>query len=444
MSQTQHETAKTEMAARTAAVGAPGRRVSAMAEGLTGSEILKIAADVRGMLAEGHRVCNLTVGDFSPAEFRIPAGLESRIVDALREGETNYPPSDGMPALRKAVQALYARWMGLRVPLESVLVTAGSRPGIYTTYRALVDPGDRVVYPVPSWNNDHYCRMVGAEAVPVPTRAEDAFLPTRALLEDAVRGAVLLALNSPLNPTGTAFTAEQLGDICDLVLEENARRGPGDRPLYVMYDQVYGMLTLGGTRHVDPVSLRPEMERYTIFVDGASKAFAATGVRVGWVVAPADLTTRMGTLLGHVGAWAPRAEQVALAAFLDHPDEVDAYQAGLLDGIQQRLDALFHGLQEMRAAGHPVDAISPMGAIYLTARFDLFGRRTPAGQVLRTNGDIRAYLLESAGLAVIPFQAFGLDEESGWFRLSVGAVSPREIAEVLPRVREAVEALGSA
>ncbi|CAA9369378.1 MAG: Aspartate aminotransferase, partial [uncultured Gemmatimonadetes bacterium] len=273
-------------------------RVSAMAAGLVGSEILKIAGDVRAMVAQGETICNLTVGDFSPAEFRIPGYLEREIVQALGAGETNYPPSDGVMPLRKAVADFFQRWLGLEYGVDSVLVTGGSRPGIYSVYSTLVDPGDVVVYPVPSWNNNHYVHLTGARGLPVTCRAEDAFLPTRALLEDAVRGARLLALNSPLNPCGTAFTAEALGAICDLVLEENARRGPDERPLYVMYDQVYWMLTFGETMHVNPVTLRPAMAAYTVFVDGISKSFAATGVRVGWTVGPADVTQRMASVLG--------------------------------------------------------------------------------------------------------------------------------------------------
>jgi aspartate aminotransferase len=426
------------------AVGAPGRRVSAMAEGLIGSEILKIAADIRAMVAGGRRICNLTVGDFNPAEFRIPKALEDAIVEAYRAGETNYPPSDGIAPLRQEVQALYQRWMGLEYPLESVLITCGSRPGIYATYSALVDRGDRVVYPVPSWNNNHYCHLSGAQGVAVPTLPENAFLPTRDQLAAAVRDARLLALNSPLNPCGTAYTAEQLGDICDLVLEENARRGPGERPLYVMYDQVYAMLTFGETRHVNPVSLRPEMEPYTVFVDGISKNFAATGVRVGWTVAPPDISNRMAGFLGHVGAWAPRAEQVATARLLADQDTVTAYVEELKRGVRVRLDALYEGLSAMKQDGLPVDTIPPMGAIYLSARFGLFGRVTPQGETLRTNEDVRRYLLEAAGMAVVPFQAFGMQEENGWFRLSVGAVSVEEVAEVLPRVRQALEALKEA
>lgn len=417
-----------------------GSRVSEMADGMIGSAILKVAGEIRALLAEGRGVCNLTVGDFSPAEFPVPAGLARRVQDALRAGETNYPPSNGLPALRESVARFYREWLGLDYPAEAVLILAGARPAIYATFRVLVDPGDRVVFGVPSWNNGYYCQLTGALPVPIACDASTNFLPTRRILERAVRGARLLSLNSPLNPTGTAFDADALAGICDLVLEENDRRAPSERPLFLLYDQIYWMLTYGETRHVNPISLRPEIAPYTILVDGISKAFAATGLRVGWLVGPTDLVARMSDFNGHVGAWAPRPEQVATADFLAARDEIVAYHDAMKGGVQARLDALYHGLVRLRDQGLPVDAIPPAGAIYLSARFALNGRRTPDGRTLVTNEDVRSYLLHEAGFAVVPFQAFGVEEDSGWFRLSVGACSVPEIEAVLPRVEAAVRA----
>jgi aspartate aminotransferase len=417
-------------------------RASALGESLIGSEILKIAAEIRAMRADGVQICNLTVGDFDPAEFRIPPVLERKIAEGLARGETNYPPAEGVQPLRQAVSEFYKRWLGLTYAPTRVLITGGSRPGIYGTFRTIVDSGDRVVYPVPSWNNNHYCHLTGAVGVPVPCGPAESFLPTPELLQDALRGARLLALNSPLNPAGTAFDADTLAAICDLVLAENRRRSPAERPLYVMYDQVYWTLTFGGTTHVDPVSLRPEMELYTVIVDGASKAFAATGIRVGWVVGPEDIMPRMSNLLGHVGAWAPRAEQIATAEYLAMDADMKTFRGEFTRQLELRLNALHRPLMAMRDDGLPVDAIEPMGAMYLSARFALNGKRTRSGAVLRTNEEIRRYLLQEAGLAVVPFQAFGGTDESGWFRLSVGAVSVSEIERVVPRVRAALEGVG--
>jgi aspartate aminotransferase len=422
----------------------PARRIPAasqMAGGLIGSEILKIAADIRAMVAEGHTICNLTVGDFNSKYFPIPTPFRKSIEAALEAGETNYPPSDGMLQLRKAVKSFYERRLGLDYPLESFIITSGARPAIYATYQTLIDEGDKVVYPIPSWNNNHYCHISRATSESVICRAEDAFLPTREILEGSLTDAKLLSLCSPLNPCGTAFTQEALEGICDLVLEENAAREKTDRPLFIMYDQVYWMLTFGDTVHYNPVSLRPELAPYTIFVDGISKAFAATGVRVGWTVAPPDIAGAMSNILGHIGAWAPRAEQIATAALLLDDDAIDGYHTHMISEIESRLNLLFDGIRELGEDGLPASAIPPMGAIYLTAQFDLIGRRTPSGTTLKTNEDIRKYLLSSARLAVVPFQAFGSKEETGWFRLSVGAVSIDEIGEMLPRLRKALEAL---
>ena len=416
-------------------------RLSRMAGSLVGSEILKIAADVRALAAQGREICNLTVGDFAPSEFRIPQEVEREIVAALARGETNYPPSDGMPALREAVRAVYARDLGFTPDVQSVVITSGSRPGIYAAYSALLDPGDRVLYPSPSWNNNHYVGIIGADGTCVPCTSDTRFMPTRATLEPHIRGARLLALCSPQNPAGTTFTAESLGAICDLVLEENRRRGAGERPLFLLYDQVYWPLTFDGVRHVHPVGVRAEMAPFTIYVDGVSKSFAATGIRVGWIVAPPDVAAAMSGFLGHVGAWAPKAEQVAVARFLCDPDGMREFHRGMVDGIAARLRALYDGLEAMRLDGLPVEAIAPEGAIYLSARFALAGRRTRDGRVLRTDEDVRMYLLEEAGVAIVPFQAFGVREESGWFRLSVGAVSLEQVEGALPRIREAIAGL---
>ena len=418
-------------------------RVSTIASELAGSLILAIGAEVRAMAASGKPLCNLTVGDFNPKEFAIPRSLLDGVTAALQAGETNYPPSDGIEPLRRAISEYYTRRLKITYQLPSVLVTSGARPAIYGAYRVLVDPGDRVVYPVPSWNNNYYSQLLGAEQVTVICGAETNFLPTAAMLAGPVRRARLLVLNSPLNPTGTLFDSETLEGICDLVLEENRRRARAgvERPLFLLYDQVYWMLTFGDASHVNPVALRPEMEPYTIHIDAISKSFAATGLRVGWAVGPADVIKRMSDILGHVGAWAPRAEQVATAHLLSDDAGMDEYHAKMRPEVQRRLEALSRIFAMLRAEGLPVEATPPQGAIYLSAHFDIAGRRTPDGERLDTNESIRRYLLRAAGLAAVQFQAFGSTDESGWFRLSVGAVSLGQIEALGPRLRSALAAL---
>lgn len=414
--------------------------LSTLARGVVGSEILKIAAEIRALKAKGAQICNLTVGDFDPAYFPIPAELLAATRDALAEGHTNYPPSDGVLALREAVVRFYSRELDLDYPVDSVLVTGGARPLLYGTYKALVDPGDVAVYPVPSWNNNHYTYLSGARGVEIPVSAASNFFPTVEQLTPHLPVARLVLINSPLNPTGTVIDPGELKKISLAILDENRRReAAGERPCYLVYDQVYWVLTFGHARHTTPVNLVPEMAPYTILLDAISKAFCATGLRVGWGVMPPAVRRRMADLLGHVGAWAPKAEQVATAKLLDSPERMEAFRRPMKERLQERLDALYSGVMEMKRDGLPVEAIEPQGAIYLSLRFDLFGRVFD-GQTVTTNEQIRRLLLDRAGLAVVPFQAFGLKEESGWFRISIGAVSTDEIRAAFPRLRELIGA----
>jgi aspartate aminotransferase len=409
--------------------------LSSTARGVVGSEILKIAAEVRSLGEKGERICNLTVGDFDPRYFPIPKELLEWTRTALAEGQTNYPPSDGVLVLRQAVSRFYERELGLSYPVDSILIAGGARPLLYGSYRTLVDPGDLVVYSVPSWNNNHYAFLSGARAAEIAVGADSNFFPTLDHIRPHLREARLLILNSPLNPTGTVIDRAELQRISEAVLDENRRReAHGERPLFFVYDQVYWTLTFHGAQHHTPVELVPELAPYTLFLDAASKAFAATGLRVGWGVMPPQIRKRMADILGHVGAWAPKAEQVALARLLDRPDIYQPFQAAMKAELKKRLDAIHDGFVAMKGDGYPVDAIEPQGAIYLSARFDLFGA-TLDGEVIRTNEQIRKHILREAGLAAVPFQAFGLKEETGWFRLSAGAVSVEEIEAMFPRLR---------
>ena len=193
--------------------------VSVLANSLIGSEIIKIGNEVNELKSKGAKIANLTIGDFDPSIFPIPAGLKAEIVDAYNHNHTNYPPADGILALRETIVDVLKDRYDLDFKTNEILVSGGSRPLIYATYLALIDPGDKVIYPAPSWNNNHYCHLSSAEGIAVETTAENNFMPTAELLKPHLKGATLLALCSPLNPTGTMFTKEQLEEICDVVIE---------------------------------------------------------------------------------------------------------------------------------------------------------------------------------------------------------------------------------
>lgn len=415
--------------------------VSKLAQNLIGSEIIKIGNQVNELKAQGAEIANLTIGDLDSNIYPIPTGLKQNIQKAYADNLTNYPPANGLLSLRKAVaKDIKSRW-DLDYSPDDILVSGGSRPLIYATFKTIVDEGDKVVYAVPSWNNNHYAYLTSANAVELEVTPEDNFLPTADVITPHLEGAVLLALCSPLNPTGTMFTKEQLSEICEAVIAENKKRGEGEKPLYLMYDQIYAMLTFGDSEHFNPVSLYPELRDYTIYIDGTSKCFAATGVRVGWSFGPTKVIDRMKALLTHVGAWAPKPEQQAVAEFLDNTPAVNEFVNDFKGKIAHSLEVLHAGIQEMKSKNFAVDSIKPMGALYLTIKLDYVGKTTEDGKVLKDSTDLVFYLIENAGVALVPFSAFGNSREMPWFRASVGACSVEDLQKMFPKLEAALAKL---
>lgn len=413
-------------------------KLSHLSETLIGSEIVRLGGEIREKIRQGARIYNFTIGDFDPSIFPIPKELEDAIVEAYRRHFTNYPAAEGNLDLREALHAYIREEEGLDYGISEILVASGGRPLIYAVFRAICDAGDKVIYAVPSWNNNHYTHFVGGEHIVIEAHAENNFMPTADDLRPYVKDATLISLCSPQNPTGTTFRKEELEAICDMVIAENKTRGEGQKKLYVMYDQMYWHLTYGDIRHYNPVSLRPEMKEYTIFIDAISKVFAATGVRVGWSMGPATVIAKMKAILTHVGAWAPMAEQKAVASYLGKRDAIRRYLTHFKGEIEERLRLIYNGFAQLKNEGLPVDAIAPEAAIYLTIRADLAGRKTADGATLASQADVTAYLLNEAGLAVVPFYAFGADRNSPWYRLSVGTCKKEEIGEMLGKLRDAL------
>ena len=211
------------------------------------------------------------------------------------------------------------------------------------------------------------------------------------------------------------------------------REAEGRRPLMWMWDQVYWTLTYGGVAHAHPCALVPECAPYVITVDAISKSFAATGLRVEWAVLPPVLAERMKAFIGHVGAWAPKPEQVATAQFLRNDAAMAAFGEGFRAALAERLGVLDRGLTALG-----IEHLVPQGAMYLSVRFPFFGREGLDGQPMKTNEDVRRWLLHRAGLAVVPFQAFDLEADTGWFRMSVGAVSVAALEAALERLGQVI------
>lgn len=416
-------------------------KLSQLAETLIGSEIVKLGGEIKEKIRQGAEIYNFTIGDFDPSIFPIPKELENEIIEAYRQHFTNYPAAEGNLDLREALSRFIQQREGIHYNTNEILVASGGRPLIYTVFRAICNKNDKVIYAVPSWNNNHYTHFTESQHIVIEATEKTNFMPTANDIKPHIQEAALISLCSPQNPTGTTFKKEELEAICDLVLEENKRRGPDAKKLYVMYDQMYWHLTYGNIQHHDPVSLRPAMKEYTIYIDAISKVFAATGVRVGWALGPATLIQKMKLILTHIGAWAPMAEQKALAKYLLQDAAIDSYLTGFKKEIEERLHAIHKGFKQLQVEGLPVDAIAPEAAIYLTVKIDLKGRKKRDGQVLEQQADVTAYLLDAAGLALVPFYAFGASSQSPWYRLSVGTCKKEEISTVIEKLRQAILSL---
>ena len=408
---------------------------------MIGSEIVKLGGDIREKIRQGEKIYNFTVGDFDPSIFPIPKELEEGIIDAYRRHFTNYPAAEGNLDLRESIASFLKDREELVYTPQEILVASGGRPLIYSLFRTLVDAGDKVIYAVPSWNNNHYTHLTAGEHIVIEAHPENNFMPTAEAIRPFVKGATLLCLCSPQNPTGTTLSRKDLSAICEMVLEENAHRGAGEKKLFLLYDQMYWQLTYGTIQHYNPVSLHPAMREYTIFIDAISKVFAATGVRVGWSFGPEAVINKMKAILTHIGAWAPMAEQKATAGFLLQNDKIDAYLKVFRAAVAERLNRIHDGFIQLKKDGYGVDVLAPEAAIYLTIKIDLSGKKTKEGKLLTDQAQVTSYLLDEAKLAVVPFSAFGASKNSPWYRLSVGTCHLKDIDEMIRKLREAMEKL---
>jgi aspartate aminotransferase len=270
---------------------------------------------------------------------------------------------------------------------------------------------------------------------------ENNFMPTVEDVREHVKAATLICLCTPQNPTGTTLTKHDLSEICDLIIAENASRKEGEKKCYLLFDQMYWTLTYGNTVHYNPITLRPAMKEFTVFVDGISKAFASTGVRVGWSMGPELVISKMKAILSHLGAWAPMAEQKAVAKYLYEKDAIADYLKYFKSEIELRLHDIYDGFIALKEKGFSVDAVTPQAAIYLTIKIDLVGKTDEFGTIISSQADVTSYILSEAKLAVVPFSAFGGASNSPWYRLSVGTCIKEEIPAMLNQLEAALNKL---
>lgn len=415
-------------------------KLSQLAETLIGSEIVKLGNEINTRIRNGENIYNFTIGDFDPNIFPIPKTLEDEIHLAYNQHKTNYPAAEGILPLRESISKFLNHYFQLNYNTTEIQVASGGRPLIYSLYRAIVNENDSVLYPVPSWNNNHYTHFNQGNHIVIETQAENNFMPTVEDIIPHIKNIRLISLCSPLNPTGTIFKKEQLLSICQLIIEENKLRAD-DNKLFLLYDQIYSTLIYNNNEHYNPVGLVPEMKDYTVFVDGISKSLSATGLRLGWSMGPDYIMAKVKAILSHVGAWAPMPEQVATANYLNNWNDIDQYFTQFKTQLSLRLNALHQGFQELKSFGFNVDSIEPQAAIYLTVKLDLKGKITSDGITLTNQSDVWQYILDKAHLAIVPFSSFGTDKEFPWYRISVGTCKLELIPQIMNDLKLALSDL---
>jgi aspartate aminotransferase len=416
-------------------------KLSHVGNNIVGSEIIKISQQIKEIL-KTKKVQNLTIGDFDSSINPIPEKLKDYIIDSYNENLTNYPLSAGQLNLRQSVSEYLKKRQGIDYNENEILVGGGVRPLIYTVYKALVNNGEGVIYPVPSWNNNHYSFLHGAVKQEIECKPENSFFPTASDIDMAINDKTsLICICSPQNPTGRVINPEVLKSICELVVNENNVRSSqvGSRPLYLFFDQIYSDLTVEGL-FVHPLTLCPEIRDYLICVDGISKSLCATGIRVGWMFGPQDIIGKMTEIFSHIGAWAPKPEQNAVARYLNDYDNMVEFVNSKTKQYSDISNKICDKIQELKDKGFRIDYQRPEGGIYISIYL---------GESLSfpTIESYIKFLINRCSIGLVPFEYFGSKENKGWFRMSIGGVDPNNVEEILNHLNvltyESLEEIGS-
>jgi len=409
-------------------------KLSNIGNNIVGSEIIKISQQIKE-IAKTKPVSNLTIGDFNSKLWPIPSKLRKHIQDAYEWDLTNYPNSQGELELRESVSKHIKHQFNVDYSPEEILVGGGVRPLIYTVYKATVNQNDEVIYPVPSWNNNHYCFLHGAVKQEIECTPENSFFPTVEDIDNRIDDKTsLICICSPQNPTGRVINPEVLKGICELIVTENKFRASqvGSRPLYLFFDQIYSDITKEGL-FVHPLTLCPEIRDYLICADGISKSLNATGIRVGWLFGPKDVIGKMTEILSHIGAWAPKPEQRALDTYIreDYEDYISHINY-VTKEYEHISDKICGKLEELKNKGLRVDYQKPDGGIYISVYLGYVHSFT-------STEDYISFLINTCGLGIVPFEYFGSKNNKGWFRISIGNVADTNLDFILETIEKSVQ-----
>lgn len=391
--------------------------ISEKAKSISPSSTLAIDAKFKQMKADGVDVVGFGAGE---PDFDTPEYIKEAAIAAIRDGKTKYTPAAGTVELRKAICKKLKEENNLSYSFDCIVVSNGAKHALVNAFQAILNPGDEVLIPSPYWVS--YPEMVKlADGVPVilQTREEDGFKFTadefRAAITPKTRA---LVLNSPSNPTGMVYTAEELAELAAVAVEHN---------IYVISDEIYEHLIYEG-KHVSIASMSPEMKALTIIINGVSKTYAMTGWRIGYTASTPEIARVMSNIQSHATSNPNSIAQAATVAALSGGEEEIAM---MKEAFRERRDYMVERINSIEG----VSCLKPHGAFYVLMNISKLKGRTMGGKAIHTSDDFAEVLLEQAKVAVVPCSGFGADDFVRWSY----AVSLDNIKEGLSRVEQFIK-----
>lgn len=372
----------------------------------------------RELRAQGRDIISLDAGE---PDFDTPDSIKEAAIAAIRRGDTKYTPVDGTVALKEAISAKFKRENGLDYKLDQITVGVGGKHVLFNTFMATLDPGDEVVIPAPYWvSYPDMALLAEGKPVFVECPAEKGFKLQPADLERAITPKTKwVVLNSPSNPTGAAYTRAELRAVADVLL-----RHPH---VHVLVDDMYEHLTYDGFEFTTIAQVEPALYDRTLTVNGVSKAYAMTGWRIGYAGGPAPLIKAIAKVQSQSTTNPSSISQAAAVAALNGPQDFIAERAAV---FKERRDLVVGMLNQANG----LTCHRPEGAFYVfPSCAGTIGKKTPAGQEIRTDQDFTTYLLETSGVSVVHGSAFGL---APYFRISY-ATATEKLEDACRRIQRA-------
>ena len=364
------------------------------------SPTIAITTKARELKAAGFDVIGLGAGE---PDFDTPDNIKEAAVEAIRRGETKYTAVDGIPELKRAVAEKFKRENGLTYKPSEITVGAGGKQVLYNALLATLNPGDEVTVPSPYWvSYPDIVLLAGAEPVVVETRLEDGFkLRPEALARAITAKTKWFIFNSPSNPTGAAYTEDEVKALTDVLVKHEH--------VWVLSDDIYEHLVYDGFKFTTPAAIEPRLKGRTLTLNGVSKAYSMTGWRIGYGGGPEPLIKAIATLQSQSTTNACSISQWAAVEALDGPQD---FLRDWVSSFQERRDLVVAMLNQAKGLSCP----KPEGAFYVyPSCAGTIGKTTKGGKKISDDEAFATALLEEEGVAVVHGAAFGL---SPFFRIS--------------------------